>query len=85
MAFPVLLDTCVLVPGYLNDTLLWLVAADTYRPLWSAHVLDELHRNLVKLTSEAQADHRHGKSAALPGMGRATVRGGSGPSGRVPA
>ncbi|NYH77005.1 putative nucleic acid-binding protein [Actinopolyspora biskrensis] len=58
MAFPAFLDTCVLVPGYLNDTLLRLASAETYRPLWSADVLEELHRNLVRMTSEAQADHR---------------------------
>jgi hypothetical protein len=47
MAFPAFLDTCVLYPAYLCDTLLRLAEAEAYRPLWSADVLAELHRNLV--------------------------------------
>lgn len=47
MAFPVFLDTCVLYGGALNDVLLELAENGTFRPLWSAHVLDELERNLT--------------------------------------
>lgn len=47
MAFPALLDTCVLYPAYLCDTLLRLAETEAYRPLWSADVLAELRRNLV--------------------------------------
>jgi predicted nucleic acid-binding protein len=45
--FTVLLDTNVLFPSYLRDTLLTLADGDLYRPLWSEGVLVELHRNLI--------------------------------------
>ncbi len=47
MPFPAFLDTCVLYPAYLCDTLLRLAEASAYRPLWSAQVLAELRRNLI--------------------------------------
>jgi predicted nucleic acid-binding protein len=54
--FPGFLDTCSIFPAYLCDTLLRLAEAGTYRPLWSAGVLEELKRNLAEergLSSEA--------------------------------
>ena len=45
--FPAFLDTCTLYGAYLCDSLLRLAEAGTYRPLWSADVLDELERALV--------------------------------------
>lgn len=48
MTFPALLDTCVLYPAYLCDTLLRLAEAEAYRPLWSADIMRELQRNLIE-------------------------------------
>lgn len=41
MAFPAFLDTCVLYPPYLLDTLLTQGDAEMFRPLWSTDVLGE--------------------------------------------
>ena len=46
--FPALLDTNSLYGAYLCDTMLRLAEAGTYRPLWSAGVLEELERNLLE-------------------------------------
>ncbi len=48
MAFPALLDTCVLYPAYLCDTMLRLAEAEAYRPLWSTDILIELRRNVIE-------------------------------------
>lgn len=45
--FPAFLDTCTLYGAYLCDSLLRFAEVGTYRPLWSADVLDELERALV--------------------------------------
>lgn len=41
--YSALLDSCVLVPNALCDTLLRLAERDFYRPLWSRRILDETH------------------------------------------
>lgn len=47
MPFAVVLDTCVLYPAHLRDTLLRLAERELYQVLWSADIIEELRRNLV--------------------------------------
>ncbi len=42
------LDACVLIPLPLADTLLQLAEAGHHRPIWSAALLEETRRNLVR-------------------------------------
>jgi hypothetical protein len=53
--FPAFPGTCALYGAYLYDTLLCLAEAGTYRPLWSAGVLDELERNLLERGLQKEA------------------------------
>lgn len=63
MRFPVLLDTYTLYGFALCDLLLRLAEANTYRPLWSADILDELERNLVEnQATTPEAGHRRVKA-----------------------
>lgn len=58
MSFPVFFDTCVLYGGSLNDLMLRLADEEAFAPLWSADVLDELHRNLADRIGDDGARRR---------------------------
>ncbi|MGC5258931.1 PIN domain-containing protein [Gordonia sp. DT218] len=58
--FRVVLDACVMLPQNLNNLLLTLAELDLFTPVWTPHLLDEVHRNLTGTlgVSADQADHR---------------------------
>jgi hypothetical protein len=67
-SFGVILDACVLVPISLCDILLSAADRRLYRPLWSAAILDETERALIRNgLTEAQAVYRRAEmQAAYP-------------------
>ena len=65
----VTLDTCVLLPITLADTLLRFAEAGLFRPHWSNETLDELARNLMgkfNLSEEAALRRIGHMTAAFP-------------------
>jgi len=46
--FPVILDSCVLYPMYVRDTLLYAAYRGLYRPHWSEEILEGAFRNLLQ-------------------------------------
>ncbi len=75
MAFTAFLDTNALYGEYLCDTLLRLADAGTYRPQWSARVLEELERNLVEKAGLATESARCRIGAMQRAFPDAEVRG----------
>lgn len=61
--FPVVLDSCVLYPMVMRDTLLRAAEAGLYRVHWCQEILDGATRNLVKnkRMTEAQATYLEGQ------------------------
>lgn len=68
MAFPAFFDTSALFGAALSDLLLTLAENGLYRPLWSADVLDELQRSLVRrgISAEAVAHRIAAMRSAFP-------------------
>ena len=58
MHFPVFLDTNVLYPASLTDTVLRLAEEEVCRPHWSRHVMEELERNLATAIGSERAAKR---------------------------
>ncbi|MEO0372670.1 MAG: PIN domain-containing protein [Pseudomonadota bacterium] len=50
-----LLDTCVIYPTVMREMLLAVARAGAFTPLWSARIMEEWQRAVVKLGPDAQA------------------------------
>jgi len=69
MAFPALLDACVLYPVGVRDLLRSVAERMVYTPHWTGAILDEMARNIVadgRSTAEKIATMRQQMAAAFP-------------------
>src|SRR6478609_8120984 len=41
------LDTCILLPSPIYNTMLYLAGHDVYAPIWTDRILEELRRNML--------------------------------------
>lgn len=73
MPFSVVLDTSVLYPLPLRDTLLRIAEAELYDPYWSERILDEVVRNLVADGRATQDQARRLTAAMTAAFGGAAV------------
>lgn len=67
--FPVILDSCVLYPMYLRDTLLSAAQVGLFRVHWSQEILDGATRNLVanqQMTQKQAAYLQERMKSAFP-------------------
>jgi predicted nucleic acid-binding protein len=58
VAFPVFFDTCALYGAKLTDLILRTAEFGAFRPLWSAHVLEELQNALARRIAPEAAARR---------------------------
>ncbi len=75
MHFPVFLDTCVLYPIVLTDTLLRVAEQSVFRPHWSGDVMDELQRKLAQVPDVGEERARRRIAAMNRAFPAATVTG----------
>jgi PIN domain len=69
VAFPALLDACVLYPVGVRDLLLCVAEREVYVPYWTDDILDEMERNVVadgRASADRMAVMRQQMNTAFP-------------------